>query len=62
MAHISQVQHYNEPVVKQIGFAAIVQTGKTLHLSCIVSIDEEVNGVGSGDMVVLDGRVFDILE
>ena len=62
MAHISQVQHYNEPVEKQLGFAAIVQTGKTLHLSGIVSIDEEVNVVGAGDMAAQVSRVYDIME
>ena len=28
MAHVSQVQYYNEAVEKQMGFVASVQTGK----------------------------------
>ena len=62
MAHISQVQHFNEPVEKQLGFAAIVQTGKTLHLAGIVAIDDALNVVAPGDMAGQIARVYDIME
>lgn len=62
MAHISQVQHYNEPVEKQLGFAAMVQTGKVLHLAGIVAVDEALNVVGPGDMAAQVECVYDIME
>ena len=62
MAHVSQVQHYNEPVEKQMGFVAMVQTGKTLHLAGIVSVDDSLNVVGPGDMAAQVERVYDIME
>jgi 2-iminobutanoate/2-iminopropanoate deaminase len=62
MAHISQVQHFNEPVEKQLGFAAMVQTGKTLHLAGIVAVDDALNVVGPGDMAAQVARVYDIME
>jgi len=62
MAHVSQVQHYNEPVEKQLGFAAIVQTGKILHLAGIVAVDDALNVVGQGDMAAQVERVYDIME
>lgn len=62
MAHISQVQHFNEPVEKQLGFAASVQSGKTLHLSGIVAVDDAMNVVAPGDMAGQVARIYDILE
>lgn len=62
MAHVSQVQYYNEPVEKQMGFVAMVQTGKTLHLAGIVSIDESLNVVAPGDMAGQIEQVYDIME
>ncbi len=62
MAHISQVQHYNEPVEKQLGFAAMVQTGKVLHLAGIVAVDDALNVVAPGDMAGQVERVYDIME
>ena len=44
------------------GFVALVQTGKTLHLSGIVAIDEALNVVAPGDMVGQIERVYDIME
>lgn len=62
MAHISQVQHFNEPVEKQLGFAAIVQTGNTLHLAGIVAVDEALNVVAPDDMAGQIARIYDIME
>jgi enamine deaminase RidA (YjgF/YER057c/UK114 family) len=62
MAHISQVQYYNEPVEKQMGFVALVQTGKTLHLAGIVSVDDALNVVAPNDMAGQIERIYDIME
>jgi len=62
VAHVSQVQYYNEPVEKQLGFVAMVQTGKTLHLAGIVSIDDQLNVVAPDDMGGQIERVYDIIE
>jgi len=62
MAHISQVQYYNEPVEKQLGFVALVQTGKTLHLAGIVSVDDALNVIAPGDMAGQIDRIYDIME
>ena len=62
MAQPSQVQHYNEPVEKQLGFAAIVQTGNTLRLSGIVSVDSALNVVSPGDMAAQVNRIYDIMQ
>ena len=62
MAHVSQVQYFNEAVEKQMGFVASVQTGKTLHLAGIVSIDEALNVVAPGDMAGQIERIYDIME
>ena len=62
MAKSSQVQHYNEAVEKQLGFAASVQTGKTLHLAGIISVDAAMNVIAPGDMAGQVTRIYDILE
>lgn len=62
MAHVSQVQHYNEAVEKQLGFAASVQTGKTLHLAGIIAIGPDMRIVAPGDVAAQVTRVYDILE
>jgi 2-iminobutanoate/2-iminopropanoate deaminase len=62
VAHISQVQYYNEPVEKQLGFVASVQTGKTLHLSGIVAVDDQLNVVAPNDVGGQIERIYDILE
>ena len=62
MAHIGQVQYYNEPVERQLGFAAIVQTGKTLRLAGIIAVDRELNVVARGDMAGQVARIYDIME
>ena len=62
MANSSQVQHYNEAVEKQLGFAASVQTGRTLHLAGIIAADAAMNVVAPGDMAGQITRIYDILE
>jgi enamine deaminase RidA (YjgF/YER057c/UK114 family) len=62
MAHVSQVQYFNEAAEKQLGFVALVQSGKTLHLSGIIAVDEALNVVAPGDMVGQIERVYDIME
>lgn len=62
MAHASQVFYFNEPVEKQLAFAAAVKTGRTIYLSGIVSINEKLEIIGPGDMAAQVSRVYDILE
>lgn len=62
MAHISQVQYYNEAVEKQLGFVASVQAGKTLHLSGVVSVDDQLQVVAPTDMAGQVDRIYDIIE
>ena len=62
MAKNSQVQFFNETLERQLGFAAMVQTGKTLRLSGIISVDEKLNVVGPGDMARQINQIYDIME
>lgn len=62
MATAEQVIHFNEPVEKQFGFAAMVKTGAFIHLSGVLSLDEQLNVVAPGDMAAQIERVYDILE
>lgn len=62
MARADQVIYFNEPVEKQFGFAAMVKSGDQLHLSGVLSIDEQLNVVAPGDMAGQIERVYDILE
>lgn len=62
MARADQVIYFNEPVEKQFGFAAMVKSGDQLHLSGVLSIDEQLNVVAAGDMAAQIERVYDILE
>jgi enamine deaminase RidA (YjgF/YER057c/UK114 family) len=62
MASVDQVIFFNEPVEKQLGFAAMVKTGELIHLSGVLSIDERLNVVAPGDMAGQIERVYDILE
>jgi len=62
MAKNSQVQFFNEPVERQLGFAAMVQHGNTLHVSGIIAVDEQMNIVGKGDMAKQITRIYDIME
>jgi enamine deaminase RidA (YjgF/YER057c/UK114 family) len=62
MATANQVIYFNEPVERQLGFAAMVKTGDLLHLSGVLSIDEQLNVVAPGDMAGQIERVYDLLE
>jgi 2-iminobutanoate/2-iminopropanoate deaminase len=62
MASLDQVIFFNESVEKQFGFAAMVKSGETLHLSGVLSIDEQLRVVAPGDMAGQIERVYDILE
>jgi len=62
VATADQVIFFNEPVERQLGFAAMVKTGDLLHLSGILSIDERLSVVAPGDMAGQIMRVYDILE
>jgi len=62
MAKNSQVQFFNEPVERQLGFAAIVQQGNTLYLSGLISVDEQMNIVGRGDMAAQINQIYDLME
>jgi enamine deaminase RidA (YjgF/YER057c/UK114 family) len=61
MAKHNQVQFFNEPLERQLGFAAMVQHGNTLYLSGIVSVDEQMNVVGKGDMAKQITQIYDIM-
>src|SRR5882672_10772047 len=62
MAKNSQVQFYNEPVERSLGFAAMVHSGNTLYLSGIISVDEKLNVIGVGDMAAQINRIYDQME
>ncbi len=62
MAKNSQVQFFNEPVERQLGFAAMVQHGNTLFLSGLLSVDEKLNVVGPGDMAAQITQIYDLME
>jgi len=62
MAKNSQVQFLNEPVERQLGFAAMVQQGNTLYLSGLISVDENMKVVGSGDMAAQINQIYDLME
>lgn len=62
MAKNSQVQFFNEPMERQLGFAAMVQHGNTLYLSGLISVDENMNIVGAGDMATQINQIYDLME
>jgi 3-hydroxyisobutyrate dehydrogenase len=62
MAKNSQVQFFNEPVERQLGFAAMVQQGSTLYLSGLIAVDEKLNIVGPGDMTAQINQIYDLME
>jgi 2-iminobutanoate/2-iminopropanoate deaminase len=62
MAKNSQVQFFNEPLERQLGFAAMVHEGKTLYLSGMISVDKELNIVGPGDMAAQINQIYDLME
>ena len=62
MAKLGQVQHFNKPLEDSFGFSAIVQANGLLHLAGIISIDEQAEVIGAGDMAAQMGRIYDIME
>jgi len=62
MARNSQVQFFNEPLERQLGFAAMVQQGDTLYLSGLIAVDEKMNVVGPGDMAAQINQIYDLME
>jgi enamine deaminase RidA (YjgF/YER057c/UK114 family) len=62
MAKNSQVQFYNEPVERQLGFAAMVHSGNTLYLSGLISVDEKLTVIGPGDMTAQINRIYDQMQ
>jgi enamine deaminase RidA (YjgF/YER057c/UK114 family) len=62
MAREDQVQYYNEPVERSLGFAAIVRAGPTLHLAGILAADEQMQIVAPGDMAGQIARIYDVME
>lgn len=62
MARLDQVQHYFEPLEKQLGFAAIVQAGKTLYLSGLIAVNEKMELVAPGDMAGQLAAIYDHME
>ena len=62
MAKLGQVQHFNKPLEDAMGFSAIVHANGLLHLAGIISVDEQAQIVGVGDMAVQMARIYDIME
>ncbi|HIG41813.1 MAG: RidA family protein [bacterium] len=62
MAKLGQVQHFNKPLEDSMGFSAIVHANGLLHLSGVISIDENANVIGPNDMAAQIERVYDIIE
>jgi enamine deaminase RidA (YjgF/YER057c/UK114 family) len=62
MARPEQARYFNEPIEKQLGYAASVQTGNTIRLAGVMSVDEAMNVVGAGSMAAQISRVYDIIE
>ena len=62
MAREDQVQYFNEPVERSLGFAAIVRAGDTLHLAGILSTDEQMQIVAAGDMAGQITKIYDVME
>lgn len=62
MAQLSQVQYFFEAVEKQFGFAASAAAGKTLHLSGVIAVDEQMQLIGEGDMAAQINQIYDNME
>lgn len=62
MAKNSQVQFLMEPIERQLGFAALVQQGNMLWLSGLISVDENLQIVGKGDMAAQITQIYDLME
>ena len=62
MAKNSQVQFLMEPIERQLGFAALVQHGNTLWLSGLISVDQNLQVVGKGDMAAQITQIYNLME
>jgi enamine deaminase RidA (YjgF/YER057c/UK114 family) len=62
MAKMSEAHFYNEPVEKQMGFAAAIHSGKTIYISGIISVDMMLNIVAPGDMAGQINQIYDQME
>jgi enamine deaminase RidA (YjgF/YER057c/UK114 family) len=62
MARLNQAQYVNDAVEKQYGFAACVQSGKTLYLSGLIAMDENMQVVAPGDMAGQIDKIYDHME
>ena len=62
MAKNSQVQFLMEPIERQLGFAALVQQGNTLWLSGLISVDQNLQIVGKGDMAAQITQIYNLME
>jgi len=62
MAKADQVAYFFEAVEKQMGFAASCVAGKTLYLSGLISVDEQMQLVGEGDMGAQIAQIYDTME
>ena len=62
MARKDQVQNFNKLIEDASGFSAIVHANGLLHLSGIISIDEQAQVFGKGDMAAQIDRIYDIME
>jgi 2-iminobutanoate/2-iminopropanoate deaminase len=62
MAKNGEVYFYHEQIERQLGFAAMVHRGKILHLSGIISIDDQMTVVGPGDMPAQINQIYDLME
>lgn len=57
-----QTKYFHETLERQLGYAASVQTGSTVYLAGVISVDEAMNVIGAGDMAAQISRIYDIIE
>lgn len=62
MAKQSQIIQINPEREARFGMSAMVRAGDTLYVSGLLSVDEEFNLIGPGDMAAQIGRIYDRLE
>ncbi len=62
MAKHSQVIQVNPEREARFGLSAMVRAGNTLYVSGLLSVDEDFNLIGAGDMAAQISRIYDRLE
>lgn len=62
MAKPNQTLHYNKPLEDAIGFSALVHANGLLHLSGVISLNEQAEVHAPGDMAAQIERIYDIIE